>query len=144
MFDRPSWMAILARAEGPDIAALLGAAPPLPPHRRLRGPEIGLTMLRGRAGGDGAAFNLGEATLTRCSVTLEDGTVGHAWRLGRDRAAAELSARLDAALQRPELHGALAAQVIAPLAAAQAEAAARDARRAAATGVRFATLSAMR
>jgi alpha-D-ribose 1-methylphosphonate 5-triphosphate synthase subunit PhnG len=133
-------MSVLARAEAGAIAELAGS---LPPHRRLRGPEVGLTMLRGRAGGDGAAFNLGEATLTRCSIALEDGTVGQAWRLGRDLAAAEVAAVLDALLQGAE--GSIwHARVIAPLAAAQEEAAARDARRAAATGVRFSTLAAMR
>lgn len=144
MDERAAWMRTLARAGGEEITARLGAAPPLPPHRILRGPETGLTMLRGRAGGDGQAFNLGEATVTRCTVSLADGTLGHAWRLGRDRRAAELSALLDAALQDPARRPALHAAVIAPLAEAQRAAAAAEARRAAATAVRFATLSAMR
>ena len=140
MQKRSQWMSVLAHAEASAIADLAGE---LPPHRRLRGPEVGLTMLRGRAGGDGAAFNLGEATLTRCSISLGDGTVGHAWRLGRDLPAAEAAAVLDALLQGAE--GELwYARVIAPLAAAQAEAGDRDARRAAATAVRFSTLAAMR
>ncbi len=144
MMDRPSWMAVLARAETDTVEALLDTAPALPPHRVIRGPEIGLTMLRGRAGGDGAAFNLGEATVTRCSVSLANGTLGHCWRLGRDRRAAELAALLDAALQQPELQPGLIAAVIEPLRQAQAEAAALTARRAAATEVRFATLATMR
>ena len=144
MMDRPSWMATLARASVDEIEALLDAAAPLPPHRVIRGPEIGLTMLRGRAGGDGAAFNLGEATVTRCSVSLGDGTLGHCWRLGRDRRAAELAALLDAALQQPELKAPLMTAVIHPLWQRQAEAASLTARRAAATEVRFATLATMR
>ncbi len=133
-------MAVLARADGRAIRALAGA---LPPWRRVRGPELGLTMLRGRAGGDGGAFNLGEATVARCTVALADGTLGHGWRLGRDREAAELSAVLDALLQGSD-GAAWHARVIAPLAGAQAAAAAQEARRAAATAVRFATLGAMR
>ena len=144
MMDRATWMSVLARAGADAIEALLDGAPALPPHRRLRGPETGLTMLRGRAGGDGAGFNLGEATVTRCSVTLDCGRIGHAWRLGRDARAAELSALLDAALQDPARAPALLAAVIKPLAEAQQEAAAQQSRRAAATGVRFATLSSMR
>jgi alpha-D-ribose 1-methylphosphonate 5-triphosphate synthase subunit PhnG len=101
-------------------------------------------MLRGRAGGDGAAFNLGEATLTRCSVALEDGTLGHAWRLGRERKATETAALLDAILQSHPEREALRAALIAPLAAEQRAAAEATARRAAATEVRFATLAAMR
>lgn len=137
---RQRWMGVLARAAGAEIAAL---APALPPHRRLRGPEAGLVMLRGRAGGDGAAFNLGEATMARCSVELGR-RVGHAHRLGRDLAAAELSAALDAALLDPDRREGLLGAVIEPLAARQAEAAAQTARRAAATEVRFFTLAAMR
>jgi len=122
----------------------LSGAPPLPAHRVVRGPEIGLTMLRGRAGGDGLGFNLGEATVTRCSVSLADGTLGHCWRLGRDRRAAELAASLDAALQQDALRPGLIDAVVEPLREAQAQAAALTARRAAATEVRFATLQAMR
>ncbi|MDB5411691.1 MAG: hypothetical protein JWR10_26 [Rubritepida sp.] len=126
------------------MEAHLTEAPALPAHRVIRGPEIGLTMLRGRAGGDGAAFNLGEATITRCSVSLDDGTLGHCWRLGRDRRAAELAALIDAALQQPALRPALLIAVVEPLRNTQAEEAALGARRAAATEVRFATLAAMR
>jgi len=142
--DRPAWMAVLARASAGKIEALLREVPPLPPHRIIRGPEIGLTMMRGRAGGDGAAFNLGEATITRCSVSLEDGTLGHCWRLGRDRRAAELAALLDACLQGDALREPLLTRVIDPLRSQQAEAASLIARRAAATEVRFATLATMR
>ena len=137
-------MSILARASAEDMESKLSGAPPLPAHRVVRGPEIGLTMLRGRAGGDGLGFNLGEATVTRCSVSLADGTLGHCWRLGRDRRAAELAASLDAALQQDALRPGLIDAVVEPLREAQAQAAALTARRAAATEVRFATLQAMR
>jgi alpha-D-ribose 1-methylphosphonate 5-triphosphate synthase subunit PhnG len=141
---RRRWMAVLARASGHAIAARLDAAPALPAWTRLRGPETGLVMVRGRAGGDGAPFNLGEITVTRCAVRLTDGTVGHAYVAGRDAHQAELAAALDAALQAAERHDALMAAVITPLAAAQADAAARDARRAAATRVEFFTMATMR
>ncbi len=144
MMTRPEWMAALARATADEIAAELAAMPPLPAHRTIRGPEIGLTMLRGRAGGDGAAFNLGEATITRCSVTIAGGTLGHCWRLGRDRRAAELAAVLDACLQQPDWHEVLLNAVVTPLHRRQQAAAALTARRAAATEVRFATLATMR
>jgi alpha-D-ribose 1-methylphosphonate 5-triphosphate synthase subunit PhnG len=137
-------MSVLARAGADEIAALLGGAPTLPEHVRLRGPEAGLVMLRGRAGGGGAAFNLGEMTVTRCTVRVADGHVGHAYVAGRDARQAELAALLDAALQDPARHDALQAMVIAPLAARQR--AARDgiARRAAATRVDFFTMATMR
>jgi alpha-D-ribose 1-methylphosphonate 5-triphosphate synthase subunit PhnG len=142
--ERRNWMGVLARAGAAGITARLDAAPPLPPHTRLRGPEIGLTMLRGCAGGDGAPFNLGEMTVTRCAVRLEDGTVGHAYLAGRDLRGAELAAVLDAALQDPTRRLALLETVVAPLAAAQAEARSETARKAAATRVRFLTMANMR
>ena len=141
---RRRWMGVLARASRAEIAALLATAPPLPPHRRLRGPETGLVMARGRQGGDGAPFNLGEMTVTRCTVRLDDGTLGHAYAAGRDAGQAELAAVLDAALQDPARQAALLAAVVAPLAAAQAASAARAAARAAATRVQFFTMATMR
>jgi alpha-D-ribose 1-methylphosphonate 5-triphosphate synthase subunit PhnG len=144
MEQRRRLMGVLARARAEEIAARLAAAPPLPRHARLRGPETGLVMVRGRAGGDGAPFNLGEMTVTRCAVRLADGAVGHAYVAGRDARQAELAAVLDAALQDPARRGALLAAVVEPLAAAQAERAAREARKAAATQVEFFTMAAMR
>jgi alpha-D-ribose 1-methylphosphonate 5-triphosphate synthase subunit PhnG len=141
---RRRWMGVLARASAGQIAERLDHAPPLPPHGRLRGPETGLVMVRGRQGGDGDPFNLGEMTVTRCSVRLTDGTLGHAYVAGRDRRQAELAALLDACLQQPALQPALLAVVIEPLAAAQAERAAQLARKAAATKVEFFTMANMR
>ena len=139
--SRQTWMAILARASAAElepVAACLAAC------TRLRGPEVGLVMVEGRAGGTGAAFNLGEATVARCSVQDGAGRVGHAYRLGRDLRAAELSASLDAALQDPAQHADLWRDVIEPLGAAQAAARARTARQAAATHVQFFTMATMR
>lgn len=134
--ERRRWMAVLARATSEEIAALLAALPPLPAHERLRAPETGLVMVRGRAGGDGAAFNLGEMTVTRCAVRLGQ-TVGHAYVAGRDKRQAELAALIDAALQDAARRPALLAAVIAPLASRQAAAREAEARKAAATKVEF-------
>ncbi len=138
---RQAWMAVLARATADDLARLADGL--LPPYTRLRGPEIGLVMLRGSAGGTGPAFNLGEATVARCTVRAGD-HLGHAYCLGRDLQQAELAAALDAALQDPARHDRVAAAVIAPLAAAQGAARAETARRAAATQVQFFTMATMR
>lgn len=141
--QRRAWMAVLARADAASIRALLGADAVLPAHARLRGPEVGMVMLRGRIGGDGQTFNLGEATVTRCTVRAGD-FLGHAIVLGRDLAHAELAARLDAALQDPALGAALRHGVIEQLAAAQAARRDLESRQAAATRVDFATLATMR
>ncbi len=53
-------------------------------------------MLRGRIGGGGSPFNVGEATVTRATVRLADGSVGHSYALGRDQEKARLAALFDA------------------------------------------------
>lgn len=138
---RQAWMAVLARA---SAAELRDRAPDLPAWTRLRGPEIGLVMVQGRAGATGAPFNLGEATVARCTVRTGDGQVGHAYCLGRDTDQAEWAAALDAHLQHPDWHDRIQDQVIRPLAAHQAKARARAARQAAATQVQFFTMATMR
>lgn len=141
---RQRWMGILAHASHHGIIDLLGHCPALPGHLAVRPAETGLVMVRGRTGGGGQPFNLGEMPVTRCTVRLDSGEVGHAYVAGRDRAHAELAAVLDAALQHPEHGPALDRAVIAPLAAAQDAARRQRADRAAATQVEFSTLAAMR
>jgi alpha-D-ribose 1-methylphosphonate 5-triphosphate synthase subunit PhnG len=142
--ERKRWMSVLARADRAALESALAAAPPLPSHTRLRGPETGLVMVRGRAGGGGAPFNLGEMTVTRCTVHNELGCVGHAYIAGRDPHKAELAASLDAALQDPEMGPALEEAVILPLADALAAADADVRAQAEATRVDFFTLATMR
>jgi alpha-D-ribose 1-methylphosphonate 5-triphosphate synthase subunit PhnG len=137
-------MSVLARAEAAEITALLAACPPVPAWTTLRGPESGLIMVRGRAGGGGAAFNMGEMTATRCTVRTEAGQVGHAYIAGRDGEKAKLAALVDALLQEPERTEFLHERVIAPLARAQQARRATLARKAAATRVQFFTLANMR
>ena len=141
---RRDWMAVLARAEPAAIADVLGTSDALPKYHRLRGPESGLVMVRGRAGGGGAAFNLGEMTVTRCTVRTDSGFVGHAYVAGRDERQAELAALADALLQDPARQSRLLATLVEPLAAAQQ--AGRDATsaKAAATRVQFFAMRNMR
>jgi alpha-D-ribose 1-methylphosphonate 5-triphosphate synthase subunit PhnG len=135
--DRAGWMGLLARAPAARLAALIPGD--LPDAEWLRPPEIGAVMLRGRAGGDGAAFNLGEMTVTRCALRLGDGTVGHAYVQGRDRDHARRAALVDALLQGPRA-AELRSAVLVPLAAAEAASRRARAERAAATRVEFFTL----
>ena len=135
-------MAVLARAGAADIAAML--PPDLPPYRTLRGPEVGLVMLRGREGGAGPAFNMGEISVTRCTIRTETGQTGHAYVAGRDARLAELAALADALLQDPARQEVLQATMIAPLAAAQMRQREIVARKAAATRVDFFTMATMR
>lgn len=134
--SRKAWMATLAKAAPARLAALV---PALPPHSILRQPEIGAVMVRGRVGSTGAPFNLGEMTVTRASVRLETGEVGHAWVQGRDKAHALRAATVDALMQTGQAAD-LTARVLQPLAAEAAAAQASRAARAAGTKVDFFTL----
>ena len=96
---RKRWMAVLARASTDDLSHHWQALSSPPAYRFLRRPEIGLAMVRGRAGGTGMRFNLGEMTVTRCVVETDDGDVGLAYVAGRDPRKAELAAAFDAVLQ---------------------------------------------
>jgi len=137
-------MAVLARAPATEIEARLRASGELPEYRRLRGPETGLVMVRGRMGGGGSGFNLGEMSVTRCTVRTNCGHVGHAYVAGRDARQAELAALVDAVMQDPARQPALRAAVVEPLAAAQERARAETAGKAAATRVEFVTMTNMR
>ncbi|HVE52301.1 MAG TPA: phosphonate C-P lyase system protein PhnG [Ramlibacter sp.] len=136
---RQRWLALLARAPREELEraaqtfGVRGAAVP------VRSPECGMVMLRGRTGGTGDAFNLGEATVTRTAVRV--GTaLGVGYVLGRDRARAELVALFDALLQDPARRPVLMQQLVDPLAAQQAGARAERSRAAAASRVEFFTM----
>lgn len=133
---RQDWMGLLARAEPAKLSLLL---PELPDHAMLRAPEVGAVMVRGRMGGNGQPFNLGEMTVTRCSVRLASGQVGHAYVQGRDKAHARQAAVLDALMQTDRA-GALIARVLTPLRQAERDAQDLRAAKAAATRVEFFTL----
>lgn len=134
--ERRTWMGLMARCKPTRLAELL---PDLPRHDLLRGPEVGAVMVRGRVGGTGQPFNLGEVTVTRCSVRLDGGAVGHAHVQGRDKDHARRAAVLDALLQTAA-GAALQAQVLAHLNAEETSARALRAAKAAATKVEFFTL----
>ncbi len=132
-------MAVLAHAEAGEIAARLRAMA-LPAHANLREPENGLVMLRGRVGGDGAPFNLGEATVSRAAVRLASGEVGFGSTLGRDNEKARLIALCDALAQSDDFAAAVENDVVAPLRASLLAARRQRAAETAATKVDFYTM----
>jgi alpha-D-ribose 1-methylphosphonate 5-triphosphate synthase subunit PhnG len=141
---RRRWMAVLARASATELATLLDRHADVPRYTKLRGPEAGLVMVRGRTGGGGAPFNLGEMTVTRCTIRTDPGQVGHAYVTGRNARHAELAAVFDALLQDPLQAFALQANVITPLAEMQQAQRAVTSAKAAATKVQFFAMRSMR
>lgn len=137
---RKAWMGLLAKAPAGRAAALLRDVMEQPAFTWLRPPEVGSVMVRGRAGGSGAPFNLGEMSVTRACLQLDCGTVGHAYIQGRDKAAAETAALIDALMQT-DAAAQIADYVLSPL---RTEADARHnsrATKAAATKVEFFTMA---
>ena len=136
---RKAAMTVLAHAATAEIAGRLDAVV-LPAHETLRAPENGLVMVRGRIGGDGAPFNLGEATVSRAAVRLASGEVGFGYVLGRDNDKARMMALCDALVQSRDHVATIEAQVIAPLRAGMTARRDRRAAEAAATRVDFYTM----
>lgn len=136
---RRRWLGVLADAPAEELAQAWASEPEVPEMRFLRAPETGLVMVRGRMGGTGRRFNMGEMTVTRCAVVAGE-TVGHGYVAGRDRLRAEMVARLDALLQMDGRRERLLRDLVEPLAARRAEARAATGRKAAATRVEFFTL----
>ncbi|NNA68104.1 phosphonate C-P lyase system protein PhnG [Pseudomonas gessardii] len=135
---RQHWIGVLARAQlnelQPHEAALKDAE-----YQLIRAPEIGMTLVRGRMGGNGAPFNVGEMTVTRCVVRLADGRTGYSYLAGRDKAHAELAALADAHLQNTPPSPWLT-DLVSALARAQARRRAQKEADTAATKVEFFTL----
>ena len=138
--ERKWAMGVLACAEVEALSGLWEAWPGKPAFTWLRKPESGLVMVRGRMGGEGAAFNLGEMTVTRCALQLEDGTQGHACVQGRSAAKAEVSALVDALHQRPADREAVRQEILLPLEQAREAERAAAAAETAASRVEFFTM----
>jgi alpha-D-ribose 1-methylphosphonate 5-triphosphate synthase subunit PhnG len=136
---RKAAMAVLAHSDAAEIARRLDAVA-VPPYENLREPENGLVMVRGRIGGDGAPFNLGEATVSRAAVRLATGEVGFGYTLGRDRQKARMIALCDALVQSNDFADVVEANVLVPLRAATISERSRKSAETAATRVDFYTL----
>lgn len=141
--DRKKWMSLLAKA--PTELLLNTFSDVMDRHNVssdftwLRKPEIGGVMVQARAGATGAPFNFGEMTVTRCSLKLGNGDVGHAYIQGRDKDKAEKAALIDAYMQGEKAQ-IFAADILAPIENALLATTTKRAQKAAKTKVDFFTL----
>lgn len=141
--ERKKWMSLLAKAPSELVSNTFSDV--MERHDLtaeftwLRKPEIGGVMVQARAGATGAPFNFGEMTVTRCSLKLENGDVGHAYVQGRDKDKAEKAAIIDAYLQGDKAE-IFAANIITPIENALAAVKANREQKAAKTKVDFFTL----
>ena len=96
---RKFWMSLLATSIQSDLLNLWEQKKIKVNYVWLRTPEIGSIMAQGRMGVTGDKFNIGEVTITRCSLKLNCGTIGHSYVQGRSKKKAEISALCDALMQ---------------------------------------------
>lgn len=137
--ERRRAMEALAKADLSILEDAWSGVEPKPGYTAVRGPETGLVMIRGRIGGGGAPFNLGEATVSRATIRLETGEIGFGQTLGLAPRKAELAAIFDALAQCEE-HAAVVTDLVASIEATVAEQDAEHLRRTAATRVDFFTM----
>jgi len=140
MRERKRVTDLLARAERDELDAAWETLPEKPAVQPVRGPETGLVMVRGRIGGGGSPFNLGEVTVTRTTIRLASGKVGHAHALGTDRERSRLAAIFDALWQEPATKDFVERTILAPVAERIGAADAKKADETAATRVDFFTM----
>lgn len=137
--ERKGWMSLLAKSPETLLAQLWADVGLTPEFEWIRTPEIGSVMVRGRTGGTGAAFNLGEMTVTRCALRLASGEIGHAYVQGRSKDKAHQAALIDALMQGPSAR-IVRTKLLEPLSDALGESRRRRAAKAAATKVEFFTM----
>jgi alpha-D-ribose 1-methylphosphonate 5-triphosphate synthase subunit PhnG len=133
-------MRVCADATEAEMEAALAAFGGFAAADDIRPPQTGLVMLRGRIGGEGPPFNIGEATVTRAAVRLASGEMGFAYLLGRSHRRARLAAVLDALGQHEGRRQQLQRSLVEPVTARRDAERATQRAEAAATRVDFFTL----
>lgn len=110
--DRQQWLSILTQQK--DEISHYEQSLKAKQYDVVRAPEIGMAMVKGKTAGEGQVFNLGEVTVTRSVVRIEDGTMGFGYVVGRNHHQSLLIALADAYLQSSE-HDAWVKSLLEPL-----------------------------
>lgn len=99
MFDRKAWLSLMATCDKERIFSLWQDSQIKVDFGLIRDAEVGAVMVKARQGSNGDAFHFSEMSLTRCSVRLESGEIGHGYHQGRSKKAAKIVALCDALAQ---------------------------------------------
>ena len=131
---------LIAKSPHEMVRDLFDRMENLPDIKQVRPTDTGLIMVRGKVGGDGGRFNLGELPLTRAALRIDGGQVGIGYVAGRNSDHAELAALADAMVQSETWCSVLEEKVLIPLADAVRDKKTERGRKAAATKVDFFTM----
>ncbi|MGJ8647238.1 MAG: phosphonate C-P lyase system protein PhnG [Marinomonas colpomeniae] len=137
---RQHWMSVMAKSSPEALIALSDNYVNQHTFETIRAAEVGLTQVRGRMGGTGSQFNVGDMTITRCVVRSPEGHYGHSYIMGRNKDHATRAATLDAMLQDPTRQSIMIEKIIQPLTKDLAVKTAEKADTVAQTKVNFFTL----
>lgn len=99
MLDRKTWLSLLATSNANVLISLWREMNIERDFTIIRAAEVGSVMVQGRQGGAGSPFHFSEMSVTRCSVKLSTGEIGHGYHQGRSRHAAQIVALADAHAQ---------------------------------------------
>lgn len=108
-------LSVLSKTSFDDMDRYWSALALHPTYHFLKEPEVGMTMVRAKAGGAGQEFNMGEVTVTRSVVKLETQEVGFGYTVGRSIKKSTLMAVIDACVQVDGWQSLILDQLVQPL-----------------------------
>nr|WP_321395969.1 phosphonate C-P lyase system protein PhnG [uncultured Desulfobacter sp.] len=98
--QRKEWISLLGSADPVWLEQQKKRLEVTPVPEFMVRPETGMVMMQARQDGAGPRFNLGEVTVSRCILKINE-IMGYAMVMGADLRHAELAALFDAMLQMP-------------------------------------------
>ncbi len=112
---RQALLSVLSKASLSDIEKYWKVLSLDVNYHFLKEPEVGMTMVRAKAGGAGQAFNMGEVTVTRSVIQLDTQQMGFGYTLGRNIEKSTLIAVIDECFQIEQWQPLIKAKLLAPL-----------------------------
>ena len=138
--ERREWIRLLANAGLSDLEDARRQLENPVAYKYIVRPETGLLMVQAKADGSHNRFHLGEVSVTKCVLEIEDRYLGYGMVTGSNRDHAELAAMFDGLLQHPDYHDDLKRQLLDKLEKQQRRAARDMEQEAERTRVEFFTL----
>ena len=120
--ERQNWIRILSGADTSRLILEYKKLAISVPHTTISGPETGLIMVQARADGSGPRFNLGEMSVSKCLLKVDDRYLGYGMVMGSEPEHARLAALFDGLLQHPDFSSQLKRDLIQKLEQEQKEA----------------------